>query len=375
MANSNLKEAKAAKNDEFYTQFQDIEVEMNAYLEYDPDVFRGKTVLLPCDDPEWSNFTRFFAAKFDELGLKKLVSTSYAPESKKYKAPYQPSLFEQDAPQFDSAKTSVKGKIFILEKDRSGDGRINIDDLEWEYLDGDGDFRSREVTQLRDEANFIITNPPFSLFREFLAWIMEGGKRFAVIGSMNAITYKEVFPLIKSNQIWLGATGNGNDMVFGVPEGAKVDDKDRQKAARLGYVGNYTRLGNSCWFTSIEHGRRHQPLNLMTMADNLRYSKHKELRGKAAYDHYDNYDAIEVPFTDAIPSDYDGVMGVPISFLIKYCPEQFEILGATESEGKGFSNNLWNPSSNVAQPLVNGERKFKRIFIKNNVHDPQYGIE
>ena len=164
--------------------------------------------------------------------------------------------------------------------------------------------------------------------------------------------------MIKSNQIWLGATGNGNDMVFGVPEGAKVDDKDRQKAARLGYVGNYTRLGNSCWFTSIEHGRRHQPLNLMTMADNLRYSKHKELRGKAAYDHYDNYDAIEVPFTDAIPSDYDGVMGVPISFLIKYCPEQFEILGATESEGKGFSNNLWNPSSNVAQPLVNGELRF-----------------
>ena len=375
MANSNLKEAKAAKNDEFYTQFHDIEIEMNAYIEYDPNVFREKTILLPCDDPEWSNFTRFFAAKFDELGLKKLISTSYAPDSKKYKTPYQPSLFEQEAPQFDSAKTSVKGKIFVLEQDKSGDGRINIDDLEWEYLDGDGDFRSKEVTELRDEADFIITNPPFSLFREFLAWIIAGGKRFAVIGNMNAITYKEVFPLIKSNQIWLGATGNGNDMVFGVPEGAKVDDKDKQKAARLGYVGNYTRLGNSCWFTSIEHGRRHQALHLMCMADNLRFSKHKEIRGKAAYDHYDNYDAIEVPFTDAIPSDYDGVMGVPISFLIKYCPEQFEILGATESEGKGFSNNLWNSNSNVAQPLVNGERKFKRIFIKNNVHDPQYGIE
>lgn len=375
MANSNLKEAKAAKNDEFYTQFHDIEIEMNAYIEYDPNVFREKTILLPCDDPEWSNFTRFFAAKFDELGLKKLISTSYAPDSKKYKTPYQPSLFEQEAPQFDSAKTSVKGKIFVLEQDKSGDGRINIDDLEWEYLDGDGDFRSKEVTELRDEADFIITNPPFSLFREFLAWIIAGGKRFAVIGNMNAITYKEVFPLIKSNQIWLGATGNGNDMVFGVPEGAKVDDKDKQKAARLGYVGNYTRLGNSCWFTSIEHGRRHQALRLMSMADNLRFSKHKEIRGKAAYDHYDNYDAIEVPFTDAIPSDYDGVMGVPISFLIKYCPEQFEILGATESEGKGFSNNLWNSNSNVAQPLVNGERKFKRIFIKNNVHDPQYGIE
>ena len=375
MANNNLKEAKAAKNDEFYTQFHDIEVEMNAYLEYDPNVFRGKTILLPCDDPEWSNFTRYFAAKFDELGLKKLISTSYAPDSKKYKTPYQPSLFEQDAPQFDKTKTSVKGKICVLEQDKSGDGRINIDDLEWEYLDGDGDFRSKEVTELRDEADFIITNPPFSLFREFLAWIIAGAKRFAVIGNMNAITYKEVFPLIKSNQIWLGATGNGNDMVFGVPEGAKVDDKDKQKAARLGYVGNYTRLGNSCWFTSIEHGRRHQALRLMSMADNLRFSKHKEIRGKAAYDHYDNYDAIEVPFTDAIPSDYDGVMGVPISFLIKYCPEQFEILGATESEGKGFSNNLWNSNSNVAQPLVNGERKFKRIFIKNNVHDPQYGIE
>lgn len=327
MANTNLKEAKAAKNDEFYTQFHDIEIEMNAYLEYDSDVFRGKTVLLPCDDPEWSNFTRYFAAKFDELGLKKLISTSYAPDSKKYKTPYLPSLFEQDAPQFDPAKAQVKGKIFILDHDHSGDGRINIDDLEWEYMEGDGDFRSKEVTDLRNEADFIITNPPFSLFRDFLAWIIEGGKKFAVIGNMNAITYKEVFPLIKDNKVWLGATGNGNDMVFGVPKGAKIDEKDRAKAARLGYVGNYTRLGNSCWFTSIEHGRRHEPIPLMTMADNLRYSKHKELKGKTAYDHYDNYDAIEVPFTDAIPSDYKGVMGVPISFLIKYCPEQFEILG------------------------------------------------
>ena len=332
MANTNLKEAKAAKNDEFYTQFHDIEIEMNAYLEYDPDVFRGKIVLLPCDDPEWSNFTRYFAAKFDELGLKKLISTSYAPDSKKYKTPYQPSLFEQEAPQFDPSKAQVKGKIFILERDKSGDGRINIDDLEWKYMEGDGDFRSKEVTELRNEADFIITNPPFSLFREFLAWIVEGKKQFAVIGNMNAITYKEVFPLIKDNKVWLGATGNGNDMVFGVPEGAKVDEKDRAKAARLGYVGNYTRLGNSCWFTSIEHGRRHEPLSLMSMADNLRFSKHKELKGKAAYDRYDNYDAIEVPFTDAIPSDYEGVMGVPISFLIKYCPEQFEILGITDRQ-------------------------------------------
>lgn len=381
MANTNLKEAKAAKNDEFYTQFHDIEIEMNAYLEYDPDVFRGKTVLLPCDDPEWSNFTRYFAAKFDELGLKKLISTSYAPDSKKYKTPYQPSLFEKEAPQFDPSKAQVKGKIFILERDKSGDGRINIDDLEWKYMDGDGDFRSKEVTELRNEADFIITNPPFSLFREFLAWIVEAGKKFAVIGNMNAITYKEVFPLIKDNKVWLGATGNGNDMVFGVPDGAKVDEKDKAKAARLGYVGNYTRLGNSCWFTSIEHGRRHEPLPLMSMADNLRFSKHKELKGKAAYDRYDNYDAIEVPFTDAIPSDYEGVMGVPISFLIKYCPEQFEILGQTQGDsGKELGLRPYprelkklNPSLRDGQLyyLENGipQKPYARVLIRKIASD------
>lgn len=370
MANTNLKEAKAAKNDEFYTQFHDIEIEMNAYLEYDPDVFRGKTVLLPCDDPEWSNFTRYFAAKFDELGLKKLISTSYAPDSKKYKTPYQPSLFEQEAPQFDPSKAQVKGKIFILERDKSGDGRINIDDLEWKYMDGDGDFRSKEVTELRNEADFIITNPPFSLFREFLAWIVEAGKKFAVIGNMNAITYKEVFPLIKDNKVWLGATGNGNDMVFGVPDGAKVDEKDKAKAARLGYVGNYTRLGNSCWFTSIEHGRRHEPLPLMSMADNLRFSKHKELKGKAAYDRYDNYDAIEVPFTDAIPSDYEGVMGVPISFLIKYCPEQFEILGQTQGDsGKELG---LRPYPRELKKLNSSLRDGQLYYLENGIPQKPY---
>ncbi len=352
MANSNLREAKAAKNDEFYTQFHDIEVEINAYLEYDPDVFRGRTVLLPCDDPEWSNFTRYFAAKFDELGLRKLVSTSYAPESKKYGKPYQPSLFEQDAPQFDPQKSTVRGKIFVLEQDRSGDGRINIDDLQWEYLDGDGDFRSREVTALRDEADFIITNPPFSLFREFLAWIMEGGKRFVIIGNKNCITYKEVFPLIKANKIWIGRTPMSVDLLFETPD---TDLLLASKKSGSGYrmvEGKALARSQSVWLTNVDHGRRHQPLELMTMADNLRYSRHKELRGKSAYAHYDNYDAIEVPFTDAIPSDYDGVMGVPISFLDKYCPEQFEILGATESEGKGFSNGLFNGKSAEKQPVI-----------------------
>jgi len=218
-----------------------------------------------------------------------------------------------------------------LTHDRTGDGKIDVNDLEWQYLEGDGDFRSHEITKLRDESDIIITNPPFSMFREFLAWIVEADKQFSIIGNMNAITYKEVFPLIKDNKMWLGATGNGSDMVFGVPEEAEVAEKDRQKAARLGYIGNYTRLGNSCWFTYIDHGRRHQPLNLMTMADNLKYSKHKEVKGRKSYGHYDNYDAIEVQFTDTIPSDYDGVMGVPISFLDKYNPEQFIILGTSDN--------------------------------------------
>lgn len=329
MANTNLKEAKAAKNDEFYTQFHDIEIEMNAYLEYDPDVFRGKTVLLPCDDPEWSNFTRYFAAKFDELGLKKLISTSYAPDAKKMKLLAEPSLFEKEAPQFDPQKAQTKGKIFVLEKDHTGDGHINIDDLEWEYLEGDGDFKSKEVTQLRNEADIIITNPPFSLFREFLAWIVEAHKQFIIIGNMNAITYKETFPLIKDNKMWLGYSIHSGDREFQVPDeypltaaGWRIDDNGRK----------FIRVKGVRWFTNIDHGRRHEPLPLMTMADNLRFSKHKELKGKTAYDRYDNYDAIEVPFADAIPSDYDGVMGVPISFLDKYCPEQFEILGMCENE-------------------------------------------
>ena len=154
---------------------------------------------------------------------------------------------------------------------------------------------------------------------------------FLIIGNMNAITYKEVFPLIKDNKMWLGATGFVSDMVFAVPKGTVVPLAYKEKAAKMGYIGDYTRLGNSCWFTNLEHGRRHQPLQLMTMADNIKFSRHKDLRGKE-YQKYDNYDAIEVPFTDAIPSDYDGVMGVPISFLDKYCPEQFEILGMCENE-------------------------------------------
>lgn len=327
MANTNLANAKTAKNDEFYTQYPDIQKEINAYLDYDPNVFRGKTVLLPCDDPEWSNFTKFFAQNFELLGLKKLISTSYAPESKKYKMPYQPTLFETSQPHYDTDKSKTHGKIFVLERDVTGDNRINIEDLQWQYLEGDGDFRSKEIRKLRDEADIIVTNPPFSLFREFVVWLMESYKEFMVIGNLNAISYKEVFPLIKDNKMWLGATGYITDMVFGVPEGTIIKESDKAKAERLGYIGNYTRLGNSCWFTNVDHGRRHQPLRLMTMAENLKHSKHKDIRGREDYVHYENYDAIDIPFTDAIPSDYNGAMGVPITFLDKYCPEQFEIIG------------------------------------------------
>lgn len=366
MANNNLAEAKRAKNDEFYTQYADIEKEINAYLDYDPHVFKDKTVLLPCDDPEWSNFTKYFAQNFERFGLKKLISTSYAVNSKQYKSGYQATLFELNDPQYDENKTVINGKIFTLTTDRTHDGKIDIKDLEWRYLEGDGDFRSDEIKRLRDEADIIITNPPFSLFRGFLGWIFEADKQFVIIGNMNAITYKEVFPLIKENKAWLGATGNGSDMVFAVPAGTEVAESDKQKAARLGYVGDYTRLGNSCWFTNIDHGRRHQPLPLMTMADNLKYSKHKEIKGKASYDYYDNYDAIEVSFTDAIPSDFNGVMGVPISFLDKYSPEQFEIVGSDYEVKDGKHPEIVNPKwkGKLDRGYVDGNRIYSRILIR-----------
>ena len=201
MANSNLTSAKNAKNDEFYTQYHDIEKEINAYLDFNPNVFRGKTVLMPCDDPEWSNFTKFFAQNFERFGLKKLISTSYAPDSKIYKPNYQPTLFETANPQFDKKKTITNGKIFTLDHDKSGDGKIDVNDLEWTYLKGDGNFNSAEIKKLRDEADIIITNPPFSLFREFFAWVVSADKQFLVISNMNAITYKELFPYLKENKV------------------------------------------------------------------------------------------------------------------------------------------------------------------------------
>lgn len=374
MANKNLGNAKTAKNDEFYTQLPDIEHEMQAYVDYDPNVFRDKTILMPCDDPEWSNFTRYFALNFQLFGIKKLISTSYAPDAKAAKYGVMPSLFpgdEQD-PKFDRDKWQTHGRIFVLDRDINGDNRIDIDDLRWEYLDGDGDFRSREITQLRNEADFIITNPPFSLFREFLKWIIDGGKRFSVIGNMNAITYKEVFPLLKDNKIWLGPSISSGDREFGVPKeyplnaaGWRIDEEGK----------HFIRVKGVRWYTNIEHGKRHEPLPLMTMADNLKFSRHKDLRLRKEYQHYDNYDAIEVPYTDAIPSDYTGPMGVPISFLDKYCPEQFRLLGITDRGNEyGIKTREYTPEDTPhfgdlnrrGAIMVDGELKstYARILIQ-----------
>lgn len=324
--NANLSAAKKAKNDEFYTQWADIEREMNAYLEYDPNVFRGKTILLPCDDPEWSNFTKYFALHFRDYGLKKLISTSYAPNSNAGATFYQPTPFETGSPGYDRTKSMRQGRVFVLDnQDINADGIINIDDLQWSYLNGDGDFRSEEVIALRDEADIVVTNPPFSLFREFVAWLMDGEVQFSIIGGRNAITYKEIFPLIRSNRLWIGKGFHQGDAYFRIPEVART-------AYAAGVFDEHSRtvhFRNITWFTNMEHGRRHEPLQLMTMADNIKFSKHKEVRG-IGYLNYDNYDAIEVPFTDAIPSGYDGVMGVPITYLDKYNPDQFEIVGITD---------------------------------------------
>ena len=360
MGNENLHNAKVAKNDEFYTQYPDIQKEINAYLEYDPNVFKDKTILLPCDDPEWSNFTKFFAQNFENFGLKKLISTSYAKASKLKLYGQQMDLFEDTDyitkdPNYQSNIDAEKGKIFTLTRKNK---KVDINDLKWEYLNGDGDFRSDEVKKLRDEADYIITNPPFSLFRCFISWLFETDKKFLIIGSMNAITYKEIFPLIKDNKLWLGNGFSNGNAYFAIPENIAKNYANGVYDEKT----NLVKFRNCCWFTNLEHGRRHQPLQLMTRADNIKFNK--KLKGKE-YQKYDNYDAIEVPYTDAIPSDYDEVMGVPISFLNKFCPEQFEILGMESSAG--YDKKIVGLDlliSGDARPSIKNKTTFARIFIR-----------
>ncbi len=361
MANNNLTNAKNAKKDEFYTQYHDIEKEITAYLEYNPDVFQGKTVLLPCDDPEWSNFTKFFAQNFERYGLKKLISTSYAPESKLYKIKYQPTLFEVNDPQYDKFKTVKNGKIFTLSRDKSGDGKIDVNDLEWEYLKGDGDFNSDEIKKLRDEADIIITNPPFSLFRDFLAWVVEAKKQFIIIGNMNAIKYKDLFPLIQENKIWLGAGKNdGRNVWYQVPD-ESIDFHKEEDGKKYAFVAG------TIWFTNIDHGRRHLPIPLMTEKDIIKFST------KKPFEKYENYDAIEVPYVKHIPSDYDGIMGVPISFLGKYSPDQFEIIWQASGNTKASApkevlerlNYRPHPDDRGGCSIVDGRRTYDRILIRH----------
>lgn len=366
--NRTLANAKVAKQDEFYTQYDDIQREVEAYLEYDPNTFRGKVVYCNCDDPYESNFFKYFAANFNRLGLQRLITTSYDGSP----IAGQGVLFpEYDAENGNRPRPKALAVVIDRVQDEDGDGAVSIADVEVFLrrnhaaripLKGNdkypgGDFRSPECIEFLKQADIVVTNPPFSLFREYVAQLIEHGKKFLIIGNKNAITYKEIFPLIKENKIWLGVGFANGNAYFSIPANRVREFSPGVYDETTGLV----KFRNVCWFTNLDHGRRHQELQLMTMADNLRYNK--KLRGTMAYQRYDNYDAIEVPFTEAIPSDYDGAMGVPITFLDKYNPEQFEILGATESEGRGFSNGLWR--GGAAQALVNGQRVYKRIFIRH----------
>lgn len=375
--NTSLSAAKNAKNDEFYTQYADIESEMNAYVEYDSDVFRGKTILLPCDDPEWSNFTKYFASNFERFGLKKLISTSYVRSA----GSRQLTLFELESPLYDKELHKTRGKLFTLTHDINGSGSIDTDDIEFTgYLEGDGDFRSAEVCNLRNEADIVITNPPFSLFREFLAWIIEANKQFIILGNMNAIPYKEVFPYLKNNEIWLGYKSLNRDMYFNVDEEYKqwlVKNKKEDSAYKIIDGVVMGRLASACWFTNIDHGKRHEVLQLDTMAHNLKYNKRlrrefEKKYGNIEYPRYDNYDAIEVPFIECIPSDYEGVMAAPITFMDKYNPKQFEIIWQASGNTRASApqevlNNLHyvkNAEDRGGCGVINGKRNFSRIFIR-----------
>lgn len=392
MANRNLAAAKQAKNDEFYTQWIDIEKEMNAYLEYDQNVFLGKTILLPADDPFESNFFKFFATHFNDYGLKKLIATSYDP-SPIVNTQLALSLFEdQDSPlEVQQDKSKIISSAYKIEltdvSDFDSNGRVNIEDVEAKllsekkrissgqtsnilsYLRGDsdpdgqtrfsaGDFRSQEVTELKEQADIVITNPPFSLFRVFLSWIDPSKRKFSIIGNVNAITYKTVFPLIKNNEVWLGESIHSGDREFKVPASYPLN----AAGSRTDSYGNkYIRVKGVRWFTNINHGRRHQPLSLMTKDDNFKFSKHDEVHGNS-YKHYDNYDAIDVPYTDAIPSDFSGMMGVPITFLDKYNPDQFEILGMAENK------NLYGLKTKIYSPLEKKNAYFAK-FHRNGQYD------
>ena len=390
MSNSFLINARNVKNDEFYTQYSDVEEEINAYVDNDPDVFKGKTVLLPCDDPDWSNFTKFFVSNFTRLGLKKLISTSYVHDFENY-----------DSTSIETAQNdsrviahNTRGRLFTLTQDLNSGNTSNVTEFSG-YLEGDGDFRSDEVSRLRDESDIVITNPPFSLFRDFVSWVVEAEKKFLIMGTINGMTYKSVFPLFWYNKMWLGYRPLNKGMCFKVTSEYQkwlVENKKEGSAYRVvnGEIMGY--LASICWFTNLDHGRRHEKLVLNTMEHNLKFNnklKNKLTQynnGKIEYARYDNYDAIDVPFVDSIPSDYDGVMG-------KYNPDQFEIVAFRKgNDGKDLvitterereDSSLHQSSCSTLVPgliksndgMINGKLTYVRVTIRHKYPAGNYHIE
>ncbi|MCI6805693.1 MAG: adenine-specific methyltransferase EcoRI family protein [Prevotella sp.] len=348
MPNKNLNAAKTAKKDEFYTQLTDIERELQHYWPH----FRDKVVLCNCDDPYESNFFKYFALRFNQLGLKKLICTCYDGSPV---VGTQLSLFSLDK-EGNEKKTAYKVEITEV-PDVNGDGAIDLTDVELlikddknvlSSLHGNGDFRSQECIELLKEADIVVTNPPFSLFREYIGQLMEYGKKFLIIGNQNNVTYKEIFPLLMENKVWLGyKTG---DMAFKVPD----DYEARETRYWQDETGQKWRsLGNICWFTNLDHNKRHEMLDLV-----CRYSSEE-------YPAYDNYNAINVNKVDNIPYDFDGAMGVPITFLDKYSPDQFDILNANDYRKKESIPIKTHGLIKDKEGAINGKPTYARILIRN----------
>lgn len=317
--NSNLSKAKKAKNDEFYTQLSDIENELRYYKPH----FEGKTVLCNCNDAIHGNFAKYFSLNFEFLKLKELICTSYGDGEE-------------------------NGKICIYKGDKNGNGVPDIDEWEQYELNGKGDFRSEEMIELLKRADIVVTNPPFSLFREYVAQLIQYDKKFLIIGNMNAITYKEIFPLIKDNKIWAGCKpfGGGMNMI----QNKEDFDQTKTKSFYVNEKGEIIKNIMGCiWFTNLTHGKRTTPIDLYKHYNENEYPK------------YDNYDAINVNKVSDIPMDYDGVIGVPITFIGQYCPEQFEIIGImTGAKGDVFTNG----NDGNLKFYVKNKGVYARILIK-----------
>jgi hypothetical protein len=337
--NRSLHAAKATKQDEFYTQLSDIEKELRHYTKH----FKSKSVLCNCDDPKVSNFFHYFSHNFEKLKLKKLITTCYK---------------NCDANLF-SKHTAEKG-IYLEYNGDKDDNRVpDPDEIGTHKLNGDGDFRSEECVNLLKQADIIVTNPPFSLFREYIEQLMKYKKKFIIIGNKNAITYKETFTLIKENRLWVGNTAMGTDMLFQVSEGlAKtlVDTKKQGSAYRV-VNGAVMARSQSCWFTNLEHYKRHEELVLFKAYDH------------AEYPTYDNYDAIEVSNTKDIPADYEGAMGVPLSFLDKYNPQQFEIIGITDRGNEWGLKTKEYTDKDVRNP---GDLNRRAVIKIGKIYKPTY---